>query len=53
MSAEINQVNDTKAQISIIKEADKNNVTVNTVTFSDSSTAEGFGFKTNQTRLNV
>ena len=53
ISAEINQVNDTKAQISIIKEADKNNVTVNTVTFSDGSTAEGFGFKTNQTRLNV
>tara|TARA_X000000950_G_scaffold109117_1_gene137549 strand:- start:811 stop:4629 length:3819 start_codon:yes stop_codon:yes gene_type:complete len=53
ISAEINQVDDTKAQISIIKEADKNNVTINTVTFGDGSTAENFGFKTNQTRLNV
>ena len=53
ISAEINQVSDTKAQISIIKEADKNNVTINTVTFSDGGTAENFGFKTNQTRLNV
>ena len=53
ISAEINQVSDTKAQISIIKEADKNNVTINTVDFGDGATAENYGFKTNQTRLNV
>ena len=53
ISAEINQVDDTKAQISIIKEADKNNITINTVTFGDGSTAENYGFKTNQVHLNV
>ena len=53
ISAEINQVSDTKAQISIIKEADKNNITINTDDFSDGATAESFGFKTNQVRLNV
>ena len=53
ISAEIYQVSDTKAQISIIKEADKNNVTINTVSFGDGGTAENFGFKTNQVRLNV
>ena len=53
ISAEINQVDDTKAQISIIKEADKNNVTINTVSFGDGGTAENFGFKTNQVHLNV
>ena len=53
ITAEINQVDDTKAQISIIKEADKNNITINTVSFSDGASAENFGFKTNQTRLNV
>ena len=53
ISAEINQVDDTKAQISIIKEADKNNVTINTVSFGDGATAENFGFKTNQVHLNV
>ena len=31
IEAEINQVDDTNAQISIIKEADKNNVTINTL----------------------
>ena len=53
ISAEINQVDDTKAQISIIKEADKNNVTINTISFGDGATAENFGFKTNQVNLNV
>ncbi|MAI60770.1 MAG: flagellar hook-associated protein FlgK [Rickettsiales bacterium] len=53
ISAEINQVDDTKAQISIIKEADKNNITINTVSFGDGASAENFGFKTNQMRLNV
>ena len=53
ISAEINQLNDTKAQISIIKEADKNNVTINTISFGDGGTAENFGFKTNQVQLNV
>ncbi len=53
ISAEINQVDDTKAQISIIKEADKNNVTINTVSYGDGASAENFGFKTNQVNLNV
>ena len=53
IEAEINQVDDTNAQISIIKEADKNNITINTNDFSDGATAESFGFKTNQVRLNV
>ena len=37
----------------VIKEADKINVTINTVSFSDGGTAENFGFKTNQVHLNV
>ena len=53
IEAEINQVDDTNAQISIIKEADKNNITINTNDFSDGATAESYGFKTNQVRLNV
>ena len=53
ITAEINQISDTNAQISIIKEADKNNITINTNDFGDGATAEGFGFKTNQIRLNV
>ena len=53
ITAEINQISDTNAQISIIKEADKNNITINTNDFGDGATAEGLGFKTNQIRLNV
>ena len=53
ISAEINQIDDTKAQITILKESDKNSITVNTVSFGDGSSAEAFGFKTNQMHLNV
>lgn len=53
ISAEINQVSDTNAQISIIKEADKKNVIVDTSTYSDGTNAESFGFKTNLTQINV
>ena len=53
ISAEINQVSDTNAQISIIKEADKNSLIVDTITASDGTAAENFGFKTNLTRVNV
>ena len=53
ISAEINQVDDTNAQISIIKESDKNTVSIDTVSFGDGATAETFGFKTNQMHVNV
>jgi len=53
ISAEINQIDDTKAQITILKESDKNSITVNTVSYGDGSNAEAFGFKTNQMHLNV
>ena len=53
ISAEINQISDANAQISIIKESDKNNISLNTVSFGDGSNAETFGFKTNQMHLNV
>ena len=46
ISAEINQVSDTNAQISIIKEADKKEIVIDRVTFGDSATAEAYGFKT-------
>ncbi len=53
ITAEINQVDDTKAQISIIKESDKNTISIDTVSFGDGATAETFGFKTNQMHVNV
>ena len=53
ISAEINQIDDTNAQISIIKESDKNTVSIDTVSFGDGATAETFGFKTNQMHVNV
>jgi flagellar hook-associated protein FlgK len=53
ISAEINQVDDTNAQISIIKESDKDTVSIDTVSFGDGATAETFGFKTNQMHVNV
>ena len=53
ISAEINQVSDTNAQISIVKEADKNNVIIDTINYSDGTTAESFGFKTNLSKVNV
>ena len=53
ISAEINQIDDTKAQITIIKESDKNTISVDTVSYADGSAAEAFGFKTNQMHLNV
>ena len=53
ISAEINQVDDTDAQISIIKESDKNTISIDTVSFGDGATAETFGFKTNQMHVNV
>ena len=53
ISAEINQVSDTNAQISIVKEADKNNLIVDTINYSDGTTAESFGFKTNLSKVNV
>ena len=42
ISAEINQVSDTNAQISIIKEADKKEIVIDRVTYSDSATAEAY-----------
>ena len=53
ISAEINQISDTNAQISIIKEADKNSIEIDTVTYSDGTNAESFGFYSNLTQLNV
>ena len=53
ISAEINQISDTNAQISIIKEADKNAIEIDTVTYSDGTNAESFGFYSNLTQLNV
>ncbi len=53
ISAEINQVDDTNAQITIMKESDKNTVSIDSVRFGDGATAETFGFKTNQMHVNV
>lgn len=53
ISAEINQISDTNSQISIIKEADKNAIEIDTVSYSDGTNAESFGFYTNLTQLNV
>ena len=53
ITAEINQVSDTNAQISIIKEADKNQLVIDRVSFGDGVTAENFGFETCQINLNV
>ena len=46
ISAEINQISDTNAQISIIKEADKKSLEIDTVTSSDGTNAQNFGFYT-------
>ena len=53
ITAEINQISDTNAQITIIKEADKKQIIVDRITASDHATAEGYGFKTSQINLNV
>ena len=53
ITAEINQISDTNAQISIIKEADKKQIIVDRITAGDGATAESFGFKTSQINLNV
>ena len=53
ITAQINQISDTNAQISIIKEADKKQIIIDRITFSDASTAEAYGFKTSQLNLNV
>ena len=54
ITAEINQISDTNAQISIIKEADKKTISIDSDSFSDGTTAEtNFGFYTNQTHVNV
>ena len=41
------------SNVAIIKEADKNSLIVDTITASDGTAAENFGFKTNLTRVNV
>ena len=53
ITAEIHQVSDTNAQISIIKEADKNQLVIDRVTYGDGVNAENFGFETCQINLNV
>lgn len=53
ISAAIHQISDTNSQISIIKEADRNEIIVDTSTYSDGTSAENFGFKTNLSRVNV
>ena len=53
ITAEINQVSDTNAQISIIKEADKKEIVIDRITYNDAATAESYGFKTSQLNLNV
>ncbi len=53
ITAEINQLSDTNAQISIIKEADKKEIIVDRITAGDGATAESYGFKTSQIHLNV
>ncbi len=53
ITAEINQISDTNAQITIIKEADKKQIIVDRITASDHANAEGYGFKTSQINLNV
>ena len=53
VTVEITQVSDTNCQISIIKEADKNSITIDTITHADGSNAETFGFKTNLSQVNV
>ena len=53
ITAEITQVSDTNAQISIIKEADKKQIVIDRITAGDSATAEAYGFKTSQLNLNV
>ena len=45
ITAEINQIDDTNAQISIIKQADKNNITINTDDFGDGANAESLVLK--------
>ncbi len=53
ITAEINQISDTNAQISIIKEVDKKQIIIDRISHSDASTAEAYGFKTSQLNLNV
>ena len=53
VTAEIHQVSDTNAQIVIVKESDKNSITIDTTTNSDGTNAETLGFKTNLIQANV
>ncbi len=53
ITAEINQISDTNAQITIIKETDKKQIIVDRITAGDHAQAEAFGFKTSQINLNV
>ena len=53
VTAEIRQVSNTNAQVVLIKESDKDTITIDTNYHSNGTNAETFGFKTNLTRVNV
>ena len=53
VTVDVVQVDDTNAQVVIKKEADKGTVIIGNPKFSDDANAELYGFKTNQTHVNV
>ena len=53
ITAEINQISDSNAQISIIKEADKNSIVLDNEAAGYGASSESYGFKTNLTQMNV
>lgn len=53
ITAEINQISDSNAQITIIKEADKKSIVIDNVPSGYGASSESFGFKTNLTQVNV
>ena len=54
ISIELEQVSDGKMQISIVKQADKGQIVIDNPKYSSNGTwSESFGFKTNQTHVNV
>jgi len=58
ISMELTQSSDTKAQLSFVKEADKNQIVISNAKYDYLATtsdreAENFGFKTNQMNVNV
>ena len=53
ISLELNQTSDSKFQLSFKKLADKNSIVIGSAKYNDETTSESFGFKTNQTNVNV